>query len=173
MLPDPVNETWGVYVKALDRPKAVLTPKVRKWIADAHRAVGVDATRQAIRGLGASDYHRENGYVGIEYAIAPKRGETIEGRVEKMAAKATAQPPNSLLSMAQLIERFPSEFHARLRSEVLGPIEAMPQSSDGGRDLGPDGRDRYLKGQAQLQAMRGYGFEIVFEGERIAGARKL
>jgi hypothetical protein len=88
LLPDPVNETWSVYVTALERPKAVLTPKVRKWIKDAHAAVGVEQTQQAIRGLASSEHHRTNGYVGIEYAIRPKQNETVEGRIAMMAAKA-------------------------------------------------------------------------------------
>jgi hypothetical protein len=88
LLPDPIEETWELYVKLLDKPKAVLTPQRRKWISVAHKEAGVEQTQEAIRGLAASDYHRENQYTGIEYAIVAKRGQTVESRVAFMAAKA-------------------------------------------------------------------------------------
>jgi hypothetical protein len=121
-LPDPIEETWNAYVTALDRPKAVLTPKVRKWIADAHQAVGADQTREAIRGLAASDYHREHGYVGIEYAIVPKRGQTIEGRIEQMAARAAnaSQRPEGGRTIKDIVANINEDygqFYDRTRGE--------------------------------------------------------
>jgi hypothetical protein len=130
MLPDPVEETWQLYVELMKRPRAKLDRKVRKWIADAHAAVGVDQTRQAIRGLAASDYHRQNGYIGIEYAIKPKRDETIEGRISAMAARVGDRTvPNGQTTVDQLIARLPSEARSMVRS-WMADVEAMLRSPD-------------------------------------------
>lgn len=109
LLADPVVETWELYAKLLDRPRVKLSSKVRKWIAEAHTAVGVERTNDAIRGLAASDYHRQNGYIGIEYAIKPKVSETIEGRIEMMATKAPAARANGETTVDQLIARLSSD----------------------------------------------------------------
>jgi hypothetical protein len=165
LLPDPVNGTWAVYVEALDRPKAMLTPKVRKWIADAHKAVGVEATRDAIRGLGGSEYHREKGYVGIEYAIVPKRGETIEGRIEKMVARRRYEAPaNDTMTVDQLVERFPEEHRQRVRDDILKPIvRSLINKHD---------TEAVDEGARQLRQLESFGYELIIEGERVTGARR-
>jgi hypothetical protein len=165
-LPDPVVETWNVYVEALDRPKAVLTPKVRKWIADAHEKVGPDATREAIRGLAASEYHREHGYIGIEYAIVPKRGETIEGRIEKMTARRLQAPAshNDAMTVDQLVEQFAPEHRQRVVDEILKPIvHSLIEKDD---------REAVDEGNRQLRRLESYGYKLVIEGERVIGARR-
>lgn len=165
-LPDPVNETWAVYTTALDRPKAQLLPKVRKWIRDAHEAVGEERTRDAIRGLAASQYHRDNNYVGIEYAIVPKQRETIEGRVEKMCAylPASQNVPNVLLTEMELLRQFPTEDRTRFHGAIIHPIHAMLEW--------PENEELKIAGRRALKHMEGLGYETVIEDNCVTGYRK-
>jgi hypothetical protein len=170
LLPDPVNETWSVYVAALDRPKAVLTPKVRKWIADAHQAIGVEMTRQAIEGLAASDYHRENGYVGIEYAIVPKRGETIEGRAEKMSARVrtNASSPEKG-SLAELAADIRSKHGKGVLAESL--LDGIEQVQAWLRNHDHPGLRSV--GERAASKLRQFGYELVIDGQIVTGYRKV
>lgn len=168
-LPDPVVETWNVYVTTLDRPKSVLTPKVRKWIADAHDKTSPEETRQAIRGLAASSYHRDNGYIGIEYAIVPKRGETVEGRIAMMASRVTEAEhqlrPYQVLTPAELVERFPPEHRQRVEDEILRPVMHMLAQ--------PDNEELKIEGRRQIRRLEGMGFELVFDGGTLVGAKEV
>jgi hypothetical protein len=165
MLPDPINETWDLYVTLLERPKAVLTPKVRRWIAEAHAAAGVEQTQMAILGLATSDFHRMKGYTGIEYAIRPRQNETIEGRIAMMVAYAPAEPepgPNGLLSVQQLVERFGTE----MEDTVWGWIDDINQWA-----ARPHIDVLETRAHSQIERLRKNGYEPVVEGGRIAGFR--
>lgn len=152
MLPDPVAETWELYAKLLERPRVKLTPQVRKFIANAHKAVGVEQTNQAIRGLAASEYHRQNGYVGIEYALVPKRGETIEGRIAMMSAKATdPQSGNERTTVQRLIGRLPSEVQPMVRNWVTGVEDMLRNPTNVALQQTGQGRLKDLRDKAHME----------------------
>jgi DNA-binding transcriptional ArsR family regulator len=164
LLPDPVEEVWEHYTKTLDRPKAQLTPKVRRWIADAIKAVGVDESKRAIDGLAASEYHRSNGYVGIEYALRPKQGQTVESRVAFMASKAGAAI-SEVTTVAALLATVPSDRHVVVHSHV-DRVLAMQRSD----------REHVVRaGQESLVWLREHPpyIEPVFENNRLRGWRKV
>ena len=156
-LPDPIVETWELYVRELERPKVVLTPKVRKWIREAHEAVGPDETRKAIRGLAASDYHREKGYIGIEHAIRPKQNETIEGRVAFMVAKlpqndapgASEEP----MSVEEWIGHFATSDIRRVARASIDAINKMVRN--------PDDENAQLQGTVAVRRLGGNGYRPV------------
>jgi hypothetical protein len=152
----------------------VLTPKRRRWIRHAHEACGVEQTQQAIRGLAVSQYHHENGYLGIEYALGPiRQGQSIESRVEMMAAKAPqVRSPYDTLTVEQLV----ASFDVGMRPEVwswLGGINEML--------LSPDSDALRNRGEYELKRFRDQGYEIVTEEgdtaigrrQRIIGARAI
>jgi hypothetical protein len=153
-----VDETWELYATLMEKPRAVLTPKVRKWIADAHKH-DVEMTRQAIRGLAASDYHRQNGYVGIEYAIKPKAGETMEGRLSMMAAKAPAIRADGRTTVDELLRTVPSDRHWMIRDRMSHVIQAVRRGE----------RDE----QAEEELRKYPGVEPHFEGGVLKGWKKV
>jgi len=149
----------------MERPRAVLTPKVRRWIRDAHEAVGVDETRKAIQGLAASDFHRNKGYVGIEYAIRPNRDETIEGRISFMAAKAPqARNANGTLTVEELVASFDAESQDMIW-EWIGDINRWA--------LQPQIPNTKVQADRQIERFRHNGFEVLIEKGRVAGARTI
>lgn len=151
LLPDPVDEVWAHYQQALDRPKAQLTPKVRKWIADAIKSVGVEDSKLAISGLAASEYHRDNHYVGIEYALVPKRGQTIESRVEMMAGKVSdGKSSNAAPTVRELLANLPSGAHDGITTRMERAriyVESSPERR---------AADRYMveTGMRELELLR-------------------
>lgn len=161
LLPDPVEEVWAHYQQALDRPKAQLTPKVRKWIADAIKAVGVDDCKRAVSGLAASQYHRDNGYVGIEYALVPKKGQTIDSRVEMMAQKAGTAPtrPNGPTTLSSLMAHVPSDRHWIIEGRADDVRRAI---SNGRRD---EGAEQFVRQHAKA--------EPVIEDGKMKGWRRV
>lgn len=166
LLEDPVDEVWDFYRQTLDRPKAQLTPKVRRWIADAIKAVGMDECKQAIAGLAASEYHRQNGYVGIEYAIVPKQGQTIESRVAMMASKAgERRAPDQPTTVAALLVTVPSDRHVVVHGHV-DRVLAMLRS---------DREHTQRAGRESLAWLREHPpyIEPVFEDKRLRGWRKV
>ncbi len=144
LLDDPVREVWDHYQQALERPKAQLTPKVRRWISDALQAVGVDECKRAIDGLAASEHHRQGGYVGIEYALKPKERETIEGRIAMMAAKAPTGA-NGQTTVDSLVARLPSEVQTMVRSWITD-VEVWLRS--------PEHRGLKATAEARLRELR-------------------
>lgn len=166
LLPDPVDETWELYAALLEKPRMVLTPQRRKMIANAHKATSVELTQQAIRGLAASEYHRENNYTGIEYAIVPKRGQSIETRIEFMAGKAPAPGAtgNGVMTVDQLVEQFAPEYRQRVMDEILKPIvRSLTEKHN---------HEAVDEGNRQLRRLESYGYKLVIEGERVVGARR-
>lgn len=127
LLPDPVETAWEHYVTKLDRPRAQLTRKVRKWLADATESCGLDLVLKAIDGLAASDYHRQNGYVGIEYAIKPRQDETLEGRLTFMAAKASGvmQQSDGPLKLSERLATLPTEQREFMEARVANLRQAV------------------------------------------------
>lgn len=179
MLPDPVNEVWDYYVATVNRPKAQLTAKVRTWIAAAIKAVGVDDCKLAIDGLAASDYHRQNGYVGIEYALKPKQGQTIESRVAFMKSKAGHRPDssNTRTTVQELMADVPSGGAdiVRLRMErVRQMLDVQRKVAEGGSMTHAD-QDIVAEGELAVVRLRESTPHCVpiIEDHRLTGWRRV
>lgn len=164
LLPDPVVEVWDHYTKTLDRPKAQLTPKVRKWVADAIKSVGVDQCKLAIDGLAASEYHRTNGYVGIEYALRPKQNQTIESRVAFMASKA-GPATSEVTTVSELLRSVPSDRHEIIRHHVEKVYAMQRSDREHIQNIGRDALS-WLREHPPF-------IEPVFDGIKLRGWRKL
>lgn len=165
MLADPVEDVFNHYRTALERPKAQLQPKVRRWISDAIEAVGIERCKRAIDGLAASEHHRQGGYVGIEYALRPKVGQTIEGRVAMMEAKAP-NSSNGQTTVADLLASVPSGGHDIVRTRMEN-VRRMYESPDheGTRRLGQESARQLREAVPHI--------EPVIEQCRIVGWRRV
>jgi hypothetical protein len=88
--PRPINIVWAHYQTTIPgADKKRLTPKVERVIRAALEVREIPMLLKAISGLGASEHHRDGGWIAIEYAIGKvKKGESVEDRIDAMAAKA-------------------------------------------------------------------------------------
>lgn len=162
LIADPVIEVWELYAELLERPRAVLTPKVRRWISAALQVVGIEEVKQAVRGLAASDYHRQNGYVGIEYAIRPKQGETIEGRVAQMSARAP-KTSNGVTTVEGLIATLPSEVRPMVHGWVGDVLAWLRSPEHKGLKATAEGRLRDLRERAHIAPVIEHGRLVRWE----------
>lgn len=88
--PRPIDFVWAHYQAAIPGgDKKRLTARVERVIRAALEVREPPMLCQAISGLAASEHHRDGGWLAIEYAIGKvKKGESIEDRIDTMAAKA-------------------------------------------------------------------------------------
>lgn len=161
MLDDPVDEVWDHYVERLKRPRAKLDAKTRKWIADAIKACGVEECKRAISGLAVSEHHREGGWLGIEYALKPKAGQSIQSRVEMMAAKAPRSAGGSTV-VKDLLAVFSPSQRERVASKMLDVRRRnMDPDSSMLKDIG-DAAEEWLRVQANIVVVSSEGGQITW-----------
>lgn len=161
MLDDPVTEVWDHYVERLKRPRAKLDAKTRKWIADAIKACGVEECKRAISGLAVSEHHREGGWLGIEYALKPKAGQSIQSRVEMMAAKAPRSAGGSTV-VKDLLAVFSPSQRERVASKMLDVRRRnMDPDSSMLKDIG-DAAEEWLRVQANIVVVSSEGGQITW-----------
>lgn len=89
-VPDLVREVHRHYCETVPgKANGRLTTETRRMIAKALDERPVELVKRAITGLAVSPYHRDGGWLGMQYAIGKvKVGEVIGDRIDMMAAKA-------------------------------------------------------------------------------------
>jgi len=171
LVPNPTTEVWQHYQRTVAGADRRSFDSARQTcVRRALKVRTVDQCRQAIDSLAASDWHNGNNpdrkrYLDIQYALGQKN-ESADARIDKMIARsseAAPLPANGVLSVDELIQRFPEQHQARVRPEIIDPINAMLAD--------PDDADLKLNGQRQLRRMRDFGFDVLVENSVITGAR--
>lgn len=93
----PTREVWDHYVNVFGASRMKLDSTRRTIIGNALKVRSVAECKRAIDGLRVSPFHngendRKTEYLGIQYALKGRGGESHDERIDKMIALAPATP---------------------------------------------------------------------------------